>query len=131
MPDDMTGEPRPIIDLAEARARKHRADMQEGGGRPDKGETPRRPIPADWQRVLDKIYALNGLIYQPFFCEGCGHHLFDSAVLLGVVRKKCPVCKFPNEQEFNRVGEEQIQHPVREKMLEQRERARLETDKTA
>ena len=51
--------------------------------------------------------ALNGMLYQPVKCRGCGYHIVDEAVLIGQLRKQCPNCKLLNEPAVNRIGDEQ------------------------
>lgn len=76
-----------------------------------------KPIPPEHQAILDQKIAENGLAYREFTCQLCGFHISDEAVLLGVLRKKCPKCKFPNVLPINRVGEEELM----ERMARQRQ----------
>jgi phage FluMu protein Com len=64
-------------------------------------------IPPEHQAVLSRRLAPNGLAYREINCVRCGYHLVDDGILIGCVRKKCPKCKFPNEIEINRVGEQE------------------------
>lgn len=98
--------------MAETDAFTASNDTVEGVSNGNNGAITRRALPPVWQKVLDRKHASNGLTYEAYLCENCGHHLFDNAVVLGVVRKKCPVCKYPNEREFNRVGEDQTMESV-------------------
>lgn len=86
---------------------------QEAWPRPN--PTKRRPIPAQHQAILDATHAPNGLLYNPVKCQACGHHICDEGVLLGVLRKKCSACKFPNVQLINRLaGEDELRERVRD-----------------
>jgi phage FluMu protein Com len=68
-----------------------------------------KEYPPEWQAILMRKRAPNGLLWRPIGCELCGYHLGDEAILLGCYRKKCPRCKYPNVIEVNRVGEEQLE----------------------
>lgn len=76
--------------------------------RPEKDpDTGRWVLPPEQQALYNKKLADNGLAYREINCKRCGFHICDGAVLIGVIRYKCPKCKFVEEPEFNRVGEQE------------------------
>ena len=65
-------------------------------------------IPPEVQAIMLRSLAQNGLAWRRYDCERCKYHIVDEAVLMGCLRKRCPRCKWPQEREFNRIGEEAI-----------------------
>lgn len=71
-------------------------------------------LPPEYEQILGKTLAPNGLAYHKVYCKQCGYHIADQAILIGCIRKKCPNCKYPNEIDFNRVGSTETVEYVQE-----------------
>lgn len=82
-------------------------------------------ISPEHRAIMEQTIGENGLAWRPMRCTACGYHLGDDAILIGMFRKKCPNCKYPNVIQVNRIGEQELADMLAWKQ----ERAKLSADK--